>query len=415
MTTEPKLYNCDNLEGMKLLPSNSIDCCVTDPPYELGFMGKKWDSTGISYSVDFWSEVLRVLKPGGHLLAFGGTRTYHRMACAIEDAGFEIRDQIQWLYGCLSDDTEILTKNGWGQYRISKNIRNFAAQEILIYDIQKNIYKWEVPERWSEYNIHEDTAYRIQSDNTDQIVSRNHRCIVEREGKLVFVCAEELSDMESMPTLQNDFYQLPKERTNLLQLSMQWLLSGSGMGQSRIFRGFKFNFGDKKNLFFERRQKSSLEGWFNLHETKRQICESINKICSLPERIYNYGTKRRLCYGTSFECGNGNRQTAFKNGVCASYEPQCGDKRTLEFNAIQNQFRPQTVRTWSGYKTSLAAVTPIKYSGLIFCPTVSTGAFVARRNGKVFITGNSGFPKSLNIGKAIDKKPEMLRVKEWKL
>src|ERR1017187_2920305 len=99
MTTEPKLYNCDNLEGMKLLPSNSIDCCVTDPPYELGFMGKKWDSTGISYSVDFWSEVLRVLKPGGHLLAFGGTRTYHRMACAIEDAGFEIRDQIQWLYG----------------------------------------------------------------------------------------------------------------------------------------------------------------------------------------------------------------------------------------------------------------------------------------------------------------------------
>jgi site-specific DNA-methyltransferase (adenine-specific) len=62
-------------------------------------MGKKWDSTGIAYNVDLWKECLRVLKPGGHMLAFGGTRTYHRMACAIEDAGFEIRDCIQWLYG----------------------------------------------------------------------------------------------------------------------------------------------------------------------------------------------------------------------------------------------------------------------------------------------------------------------------
>ena len=94
-----RIYNMDCLEGMKLLDDNSIDSIVTDPPYELGFMGKKWDSTGIAYNVDVWRECLRVLKPGGHLLAFGGTRTYHRMACAIEDAGFEIRDQMQWIYG----------------------------------------------------------------------------------------------------------------------------------------------------------------------------------------------------------------------------------------------------------------------------------------------------------------------------
>jgi len=89
----------DCVEGMKLLDDNSIDSIVTDPPYELGFMGKKWDSTGIAYNVELWKECLRVLKPGGHLLAFGGTRTYHRMTCAIEDAGFEIRDCIQWIYG----------------------------------------------------------------------------------------------------------------------------------------------------------------------------------------------------------------------------------------------------------------------------------------------------------------------------
>jgi DNA modification methylase len=77
----------------------SVDAVVTDPPYELGFMGKSWDATGAAYKVEVWKECLRVLKPGGHLLAFGGSRTYHRLACAVEDAGFEIRDQIMWVYG----------------------------------------------------------------------------------------------------------------------------------------------------------------------------------------------------------------------------------------------------------------------------------------------------------------------------
>jgi len=84
---------------MKTMPDNSIDSVVTDPPYEIGFMGKAWDNTGIAYNVEMWGECLRVLKPGGHLLAFSGTRTYHRMACAIEDAGFEVRDMIEWMYG----------------------------------------------------------------------------------------------------------------------------------------------------------------------------------------------------------------------------------------------------------------------------------------------------------------------------
>ncbi len=94
-----KIYCVDCIEGMKLIEDNSIDSIVTDPPYELGFMGKSWDSSGIAYNIEMWKEAYRILKPGGHLLAFGGTRTYHRMACAIEDAGFEIRDQIQWIYG----------------------------------------------------------------------------------------------------------------------------------------------------------------------------------------------------------------------------------------------------------------------------------------------------------------------------
>lgn len=93
------LYHGDCLDVLATLPDASVDSVVTDPPYELGFMGKGWDATGIAYNVTVWRECLRVLKPGGHLLAFGGTRTWHRLAVAIEDAGFELRDSIAWLYG----------------------------------------------------------------------------------------------------------------------------------------------------------------------------------------------------------------------------------------------------------------------------------------------------------------------------
>ncbi len=95
---ESKLVLGDCIEKLKELDDCSVEAIITDPPYELNFMNKKWDNTGIAYNVDMWKECLRVLKPGGHLLSFGGTRTYHRMACAIEDAGFEIRDMLEWVY-----------------------------------------------------------------------------------------------------------------------------------------------------------------------------------------------------------------------------------------------------------------------------------------------------------------------------
>jgi DNA modification methylase len=122
----------DCLEQMKTLEDNSVDAVVTDPPYGLAFMNKKWDYS--VPSVDIWREVFRVLKPGGHVLSFGGTRTYHRMVVNIEDAGFEIRDQVQWLYGSgfpkshnvskaidkmAGADREVIQKN--------KNHRNSSA------------------------------------------------------------------------------------------------------------------------------------------------------------------------------------------------------------------------------------------------------------------------------------------------
>ncbi|PZX32037.1 site-specific DNA-methyltransferase (adenine-specific) [Cupriavidus phytorum] len=116
MTGRFSVHCGDCREILQGLPDWSIDSIVTDPPYELGFMGKGWDSTGIANSPAIWAECLRVLKPGGHLLAFGGSRTYHRMASAIEDAGFELRDQIMWLYGSGFPKSRNLGGDwdGWG-------------------------------------------------------------------------------------------------------------------------------------------------------------------------------------------------------------------------------------------------------------------------------------------------------------
>jgi hypothetical protein len=97
MADSPALHLGDCLEVLRTLPAASVDAVVTDPPYGLAFMGKRWDYD--VPTVEVWAECLRVLKPGGHLLAFAGTRTQHRMAVRIEDAGFEIRDMIAWVYG----------------------------------------------------------------------------------------------------------------------------------------------------------------------------------------------------------------------------------------------------------------------------------------------------------------------------
>lgn len=108
-----KIILADCLDALKDMKSNSVDSIVTDPPYGLSFMGKKWDYD--VPSVEIWGECLRVLKHGGHLLSFAGSRTYHRMAVNIEDAGFEVRDMIMWVYGSGFPKSHNIAKNGGGE------------------------------------------------------------------------------------------------------------------------------------------------------------------------------------------------------------------------------------------------------------------------------------------------------------
>ena len=150
-----KLYNGSMLDMLDVIDENSVDAIVTDPPYELGFMGKSWDSSGIAFQKETWEKCLKVLRPGGHLLAFGGSRTFYRIACAIEDAGFEIRDTIMWLYGSgfpksLNIGLAVDKKNGVeseivGKGKSGVSSRAYQSEEMTTageYEIREACNKW---------------------------------------------------------------------------------------------------------------------------------------------------------------------------------------------------------------------------------------------------------------------------------
>jgi len=380
----------------------------------------------------------------------GNTRTWYRLACAIEDAGWIIKDTLMWVYGCLSEDTEILTINGWEHYH--KNIDKYP---VLCYNVNNDKFEFHKPIRKFLYE-NEYPAYRIKSNFTDQIVSRNHRVLVEREGKFIFQRAEALQSEENIPILESlqdlpetiyDFQShtsikksdllkrvsqnsntkkqeeetITRKKGKKVKMSDLWqrILASFGLvekEQKSLL--FKKLFGKSKRLVKEDRifrqkkldrkefrklsQKNDwskqpiLEGWGNIFQKTRKLFT--DKICQVSERIFGYGSERWLCYGTSAYNGTEIGQTIIKNGSGSSYQSQSSRQQNRESYIISKQQRTQTIRS------TRAKIEEIEYKGNVWCVEVPTGAFVARRNGKIFITGNSGFPKATDISKQIDKK-----------
>ena len=489
---------------LKQFEDNTFDSCACDPPYFLNFMSKDWDSVnqnhkegtfipcetcsgegtvievggkvacpdclggGVNlipkhnpiqvFHQEWATELYRVMKPGAYILVFGGTRTYHRMACGVEDAGFECRDMVEWIYGCLSEDTEILVDGKWVHYN-----KNIYKHHALCYNIEKDeLYQGEI-QRVFEYE-YDDTAYRIKSDFTDQIVSRNHRCIVERGGRKVFAkaetleCKEDIPFLESVPSLQESFpsaYKrtrikeesmfkkmcgktnilsekrenkedggagddtntlcslrkraldaqlLPKKgkKTNMFQ-ALQWYFKRRGMEEacSQRERGMD---GRKQKILSqedERGKQPCMERWCNLFQNAWKLCW--REICAVPTRVYGDGSQRWLCNGASSIGCTGVEKTFEEDRGSASQRPRPNQQFINQSSAIREQSNTQTLRERSGCRTALATITPFHYKGVMWCVEVPSGAFVAWRNGKIFITGNSGFQKSLDISKQLDK------------
>ena len=413
-------------------------------------MGKEWDHNKggrqqwINWLSSIFIEVHRVLKPGGHCLVWALPRTSHWTGTALEDAGFEIRDCVYHVFGCLSEDTEILTINGWEHYH-----KNICLYPVLCYLCEENRFEFHKPTKEYFYE-NKYPAYRIQSDYTDQIVSRNHRVLVERSGRKEFVFAETLEQQENIPFLES-LSDLPETIPNIYEgksitkqdlfkrmqgqgnikikkrnflgenicldkrtLWSLWKNSRNEKGTTQIqqkgvlqlFLSCKRTFKtfvsflckwQRKEEFKERikiRKKSCMERWCNVFQNTWKLYWG--KICQVSNRIFAYGSQRRLCNGTSSYNSETITTSFTSDGNSTSYRSQPNEQRSSKSDVIQNESGTQTIRR------TTATVTEIEYKGNVWCVEVSTGAFVARRNGKIFITGNSGFPKSLNIGKAVD-------------
>jgi len=391
-------------------------------------MGKAWDKA--LPSVDIWRECLRVLKPGAFAFVMCIPRQdcLSRMIINLEDAGFMVNfSPIYHTFACLSEDTEILTKHGWERlqkttkYGIIKVEQSFAQKEILAYDTDSGAYRWEVPTGWNVFPV-EDTCYRIESATTDQLVSRGHRVAIEQGGEIIFRFAETLGQTIRVPyldslrgvwdslshdTRQNQSGAETKFDGQILQPAVQ--RHGTVKVQERTKQATEHRRPrlDRRTEAEapggnDRREELGMERRGNVFQNAWQLLR--RQIHSLSERISFNGAEGRLCYGTSNPSSSGTGTTALEVGSGTPYRPRPDQQSDRQLDPLRVEQGSQATRTRTPYQTTLATVRPEHYSGIVFCPTVSTGCFVARRNGKIFLTGNSGFPKAANLSKLADRR-----------
>ena len=301
-----KLYQGNMLDMLEVIEKESIDSIVTDPPYGLtsitkrfgkensaecqygkdgsfarlsrGFMGKEWDGSGIEYNIDTWKKCYEVLKPGGYLLAFGGSRTFHRIAVAIEDAGFEIRDTIMWLYGA---------------------------------GFPKSM------------NVGKQLEKRLEDEKTKQKTEHDLRLMWERDIQ---------------KTKRNEKKQDEVLQSQLQEQSLQGTMYGEKSKESNLWR-----------------EEPCLERWNNIQKTERELQRC--KVCEMSKRVSINGEERWICNGTQNCNGEALREMFDKNGSCPSYRPQPEQQFNRELNAIQEQCRTQESREvieyWNKFGTAL--------------------------------------------------------------
>ena len=293
------LRNGDCLEVLKNIEDNSVDLILTDPPYELNFMNRGWDNTGIAFNVEVWKEAYRVLKPGSYLMAFSGARTYHRMAVAIEDAGFEIKDMIEYIYGSGFPKSLDISKS------IQKSCKN--GQDFGIMECKKY------------------TTGEIEN--------------VKRTKKISKYYLRPVWERDIQETIHNE-----EEQREILQsfLQKQSISSEKSPTTDNVWR-----------------EQPCLERWYYAEKTERELQRC--KICEMSERVYLNGEERWLCNGTPTCNGSTSGETIEEGGSCPSYRPQSSEQQNRKSDVICEQYFTQNIRgrksdiakQYEGYKTQL--------------------------------------------------------------
>lgn len=418
----------DCLEILPLLDADSVDSVVTDPPYGLSFMNKAWDHS--VPSVDVWREVYRVMKPGAYLLAFFGTRTYHRGVVAIEDAGFEIRDQIQWLFGCLDDQTECLTAEGWKRYDALS-----ISDRVLQWDHATGDLAWTQPVEVVTYPFSGNMVH-LKNRHIDQVLTPDHRVYAKvrrhsRHPKPV--------DFEVLPARSVD------DRSSAWQVDLP--MAGRLADGADVDLDFAYLVGwwltdawphkDGKAAMFSQckprtlaKLRAALSRYAPSEYVKEPKCDQHQAehtfyvtgpladrlLADYPSRELGWwavqwseAARARLLEGLMD--GDGSEKSGQHARVFWSQSQERRDvfvalALSLGHRAYEDRekgcvhLNPKTTTSQLQDRHRAA---PYRYEGEVWCLRVPTGAFVVRRNGRPFITGNSGFPKNHDVSKAIDK------------
>lgn len=454
----------DCIEKLKEIPDESISSVVTDPPYGLskhpdikevminwcndekyehnsnGFMGKNWDS--FVPGPEYWKEVYRVLKPGGYLLCFAGTRTHDLMSVAIRFGGFEIRDEICWMYGCLSEDSEILTENGWKKYNDIKKI-----DKVFSFNLETNkLEKTKVNDIFIyDYS---GAMLNFKNDNTDQLLSPKHNVIIKETKRKqvgykrkntidefykflnadgvknygsydfplaakydgVLTCggvgfASLLGWVLSEGNFQNNAINIYQSSTNSDKvIIIRNLLKSLNIKHSEYKR--------KRTYKYKGKEKRYIEHQFYFSGT---IVSEIKKWIPNKKptfKMLDLNFEEREALFCSLMMGDGSKKKKIGNKYITFYQ---SDLLFLEWFQVlchlsgkqgRVNSKKMCVEVHYNERTQLQSrhlKNRIKYySGKIWCIRTKNSSFIARRNGKIFITGNSGFPKSLDVSKAID-------------
>ena len=437
-------------EVLKHFKDSSVDSVVTDPPYGLskdpdivevltkwlnnapydhkhsGFMNKSWDS--FVPNPDLWREVYRVLKPGGHALVFAGTRTQDLMTISLRLAGFEIRDVIEWLYFCLSEDTECLTRGGWKRYdELTEN------DEVMQWNHETNELSWVKPTAIHVFDYHGDML-RFKSRATDQLVTPNHRMYVKikRHSRNNYSENYEIIQAKDLKGHWGKKFPVAGEYSGTVSIGLNrarllgWWLTDAwkhGDGKACMFsqskpetlkklktvldacdvqyseyvKPSKSNTHNPEHVFYVTGNDAE---WLLTEYPDRKLSRSLVELVKEERRalleslIDGDGSRNEdllIFWSKDTERLEVVRLLMMSLNMRTSIDIKKGCVRgSLKFNTAELQAKHKIER--------------VKYDGKVWCLTVPTGAFVVSRNSHVFITGNSGFPKSLDVGKAFDKK-----------
>ena len=498
-TNYGKIVNGDNVDVLKELEDSSVDSCISDFPYAIEFMGKNWDSAkhwntgdgihgrfeGTGYSgkrrpafylntnedgLKFYDwcyeravELMRVMKPGGYVAIFGHPKMNHRMKCAFDDAGFQIVEEIDWIYMCVSADTQILTKSGWKYYNEITN-----DDFVMTLNTDKDIAEWQKINNIYTYDYSGKMCH-IKTRHTDQLITPNHRILHKyrykkmKNGKIeynvsdyTYCTAESITPKSGINIpisatypghieigdklswligfiLGDGHYHKDCNAISIYQTSakpelvnkIRNTLTYLGIHFSEYTRQYKYS--DKINGLSKCMDQVYVDNYIKKHgddtytqyqfyirhndsEIIRNIIPSIN--LSMDMLDWCIDDRRQLILGLieSDGCVHHHNNSecyvlyqkdehfrdifqmlCFSVGLRTSLNNSkfCVNASHGKFTQIQSKY----FNTVCGKKH----LPTVDYSGIVWCVSTDNTNFVARRNGKIFITGNSGMPKCQDI------------------